>query len=68
VKTQPQKVLAYLKRHRTITPREALMDLGIYRLAAVVFDLRYCGWDITTESKTNPDTGSKYASYRLMAA
>jgi hypothetical protein len=68
MKTQPDKVMAYLKRHKTITPREALMDLGIYRLAAVIFDLRYCGWNILTESKTNPDTGNKYASYRLMPA
>jgi hypothetical protein len=63
--TQASKVLRYLKRQKTITPREALMDLGIYRLAAVVYDLREMGGNIKTESKTNPDTGSKYASYRL---
>lgn len=65
MKTQVTKVLAYLKRHRTITPREALMDLGVYRLADVIFKLRNGGWSITTERKTNPDTGSQYASYRL---
>jgi uncharacterized DUF497 family protein len=62
---QLDKVFRYLKRHKTITPREALMDLGVYRLAAVIFTLREDGCSITTERKTNPDTGNKYASYRL---
>lgn len=63
--TQVSKVLRYLKRHKTITPREALMDLGVYRLSAVVHTLRNRGWNIGTERKTNPDTGNLYASYRL---
>lgn len=63
--TQASKVLRYLKRHKTITPREALLDLGVYRLAAVVFQLRQRGWNIATERKENPDTGNKYASYFL---
>lgn len=63
--TQLGKVLRYLKRHKSITPREALMDLGVYRLSAVIYDLRQNGWNIATERKTNPDTGHKYASYYL---
>jgi argonaute-like protein implicated in RNA metabolism and viral defense len=63
--TQVTKVLRYLKRHKTITPREALMDLGVYRLAAVIYELRENGWSINTERKRNPDTGNLYASYRM---
>lgn len=63
--TQIVKVLRYLKRHKTITPREALMDLGVYRLSAVIYDLRGRGWGIKTERAQNPDTGAHYAKYRL---
>lgn len=63
--TQPGKVLRYLKRHRTITPREALLDLNVPRLAAVVHELRKRGWNITTDLKANPETGGNYASYYL---
>lgn len=63
--TQVEKVLRYLKRNKTITPREALMDLGVYRLSAAIFKLRDVGWNISTYRKANPDTGNRYASYRL---
>lgn len=65
--TQENKVLRFLKRHKTITPREALMDLGVYRLSSAIFRLRKAGWGITTELKDNPDTGAQYGSYRLAA-
>lgn len=63
--TQPSKVLRYLKRHKTITPREALMDLGVYRLSAAIHALRKRGWNITTDRRENPETGGNYASYYL---
>ena len=63
--TQPAKVLRYLHRHKTITPREALVDLGVYRLSDAVLKLRNRGWAITTTMRENPETGSKYGVYRL---
>lgn len=39
--SQEQQVLAYLKRHGTITPKEAWVKLGIYRLAARIERLRH---------------------------
>jgi len=63
--TQAQKVLGFLKKHRTITPREALMDLGVYRLAARIHDLRERGLKISTSNKVHPETGARYASYSL---
>lgn len=63
--TQRTKVLKHLKRHRTITPREALMDLNVYRLSDVILKLRRAGVNIITEMRSNPETGAKYGTYRL---
>lgn len=41
--TQNDEVLDYLKKHGTITPLEALKELGIMRLASRVSDLRKAG-------------------------
>lgn len=63
--TNHAKVLRYLHRHKTITPREALNDLGVYRLSDAVHRLRDKGWVITTQMRENPETGAKYGVYRL---
>ena len=47
--TQVQDVLAYLEMHGSITPMEALRELGIFRLAARVFDLEQMGHVIPRE-------------------
>lgn len=39
--TQNQRVLEYLKKNGSITAREASRELGVDRLSARVFDLRY---------------------------
>ena len=44
--TQNDRLLDYLKEHRTITPLESWTELGIYRLGARVFDLKRMGYDI----------------------
>ena len=44
--TQNERLLSYLKQHRTINPLEAWKELGIYRLGARVFDLKREGHDI----------------------
>lgn len=62
--TQKDTVLKHLKRYTTITPLEAFHVYGIYRLAAVIEQLRKAGLDITTKMKTAPN-GSRYAEYRL---
>jgi len=52
-RTQKQIVLDLL-RHRGadgMTAREAIYDLHITRLAAIIFDLRQEGWRIESESK-----------------
>ena len=37
---QCQRILDYLERYGSITPLEAMRDLGIMRLAARIFDIR----------------------------
>jgi hypothetical protein len=39
-KTQTHQVRAYMKRHGSITPREALRELGVMRLGARIWELR----------------------------
>jgi hypothetical protein len=45
---QMERVLSHLKTKRTIQPLEAWRDLGIYRLSAVIYDLRQEGHKIDT--------------------
>jgi len=65
--TQRTKVLMHLKKHHTITPREALMDLNVYRLSDVIFKLRNQGVPIVTNMRENPETGAQYGVYSLAA-
>jgi hypothetical protein len=47
--TQADRILAYLRDHGSITPLEAMRDLGCYRLAARIYDLRAAGHEIHDE-------------------
>lgn len=47
--SQKQMVLDYIREFGSITPADAFRDLGITRLAAVVFALRDDGHDIHKE-------------------
>lgn len=50
--TQKAKIYAYMMAHKTITQREA-NALGVYRLAARVFDMRHQdGIDVRSELTT----------------
>ena len=50
--TQKQAVVNYMDKFGSIPPREAVSDLGIYRLAAVIHDLKKAGYPIMTELVT----------------
>lgn len=47
--SQLARVLSHLKQKGTIQPLEAWRDLGIYRLGAVIYDLRQEGHKIDTK-------------------
>lgn len=60
---QKDKILDYLKKHKCITPLQALIELGIYRLSARILDLKKDGKIIKTEIICN--NKKRYASYSL---
>ena len=68
--SQNRKVLDYMERHGSITPMDAVRDLGIMRLAARIWDLTGQGVPIakTMEKGKNRDGEDvRYARYVLMA-
>ena len=48
---QQNAVLAYMEKNKTITSKEAIC-LGIYRLSAVIYDLKVFGYPIKTSLQT----------------
>lgn len=52
MQTQNNRLLAYLAEHRYITALEAINELGIYRLASRICDLRRIGYEISSEMIT----------------
>lgn len=61
--TQVYDLAVYLAEHGSIEPIEALMELGIYRLAPRIHDLRDMGFDIATEKVSH--NGKTYAKYTI---
>lgn len=47
--TQNQRLIEYLKENGSITQLEALNELGIFRLASRINDLKRMGYDIGGE-------------------
>ena len=52
MQTQNKRLLAYLAEHKYITALEAINELGIYRLASRICDLRHIGYKIASEMIT----------------
>lgn len=66
--TQTERVLQYLKDFGSITPLQALSDLGVMRLWARIWDLRQAGYPITRRmvgSKNRYGESVSFAEYRL---
>lgn len=47
--TQCARIAEYLQKHGSITQKEAITDLGCFRLASRICDLKRMGYDITGE-------------------
>ncbi len=62
--TQTQQVLELLRRG-PVTPRDALQEIGCFRLAARVKDLRDQGHEIHSDMRKT-DEGKRYAQYTLI--
>lgn len=67
---QWERVLKYLDDFGSITPLEALADLGIMRLGARIYDLRKKGYAIIRETEKSQNRYGqpvRYARYRMAA-
>ena len=68
-KSKINDVLLHLQTHGSITPKEAVNKYNLYRLGAVIFELRKRGVNITTEMipfKSKYGTHSSYAKYHYI--
>ena len=69
--TQSMKILKYMMDFGSITPIEAMKDLGVMRLGARIYDLEKQGFEILHERETGRNRyGEKtsYAKYSLIKA
>lgn len=68
MKTQTERVLHYLKKHRGITSMQAFEMFGITRLSAVIFELRrkYEIASERTEGKNRYGEKVWFSTYRLI--
>lgn len=62
--TQAEQIKQHLSAGKSITPIEALMVYGIYRLSAAILLLRQSGLKIVTSMKAD-EKGKRYAQYKL---
>ena len=65
-RTQKSFVRKHLSLHGTITPQEALTEFNVWRLAAIIHELRTQeSWSILTGHKRS-SMGRPYAEYKLV--
>ena len=60
--SQVKQLKKHLDDGKLITPLDALMEYGIFRLAARIKDLRDSGMKIVTDM-VEDESGKKYAEY-----
>jgi hypothetical protein len=63
--SQNQTILKHLKKAKSISQREAIVDYSIQCLAKRISELRLAGHNIVTKHKHHPVTGQRYARYVL---
>lgn len=61
--SQNEIILQHLKKAKSISQREALVDYSIQSLTKRISELRELGYKIKTVHKKHPITGQKYARY-----
>jgi biotin operon repressor len=61
--TQLETILSHLKRAKSISQREAMIDYSIQSLTKRISELREMGYKIKTVHKHHPVTGQRYARY-----
>lgn len=61
--TQSEQIVQYMKDFGSITPMEAVKDLGVYRLAARIHDLTKSGLSIGSITETSLNRYGKVVRY-----
>lgn len=61
--SQNEIILNHIRRAKSISQREALIDHGIQSLTKRISELRSMGYRIKTVHKKHPITGQRYARY-----
>lgn len=64
--THADKILLYMREKGSITPIDALREIGCFRLGARIYDLRARGYNINTKMETHegrfgPVTFARYS-------
>ena len=68
--TQNERILEYLNKHGSITPIDAMIDLGVMRLASRISDLKNMGYRIESKMitvKNRFGEECKVAEYKLFS-
>lgn len=63
--TQVDTLAAHLKKHKTITRRQADTEYSIQSLTKRISELREMGFEIKSQFKRNPITNQRYMQYQL---
>ena len=66
--SQCERIVQYINQHGSITQAEAMNDLGCYRLASRITDLKKLGFPIVSvweEGKNRHDEKVRYKRYSL---
>lgn len=66
---QTQLIMNYMREHGSISNREAVIDLGVDRLASRIHELRQMGIEIETDTdcrKNRYGETTHFARYRLL--
>lgn len=61
---QCQMVLQYMADYGSITSRDAAYDLGVYRLASRISDLKRKGYNISSKMESTENRYGKTVSYK----
>ena len=65
---QEQRILDYMKRNNTINPLQSWVECGVYRLSAVIFNLKKKGYEIESNRRVTTnrfDEEVRFAEYLL---
>lgn len=65
-KSQNDAIQEYLEAGHSITPLEALNKFNCFRLGARIADLKKRGLNIRNFPINDPNTGKRYANYRIV--